>query len=157
MLRAHLALSFLISTASIPISGAQTQKSQDGPRLFAELRQLKTTDRATRQITASQDSDIRRYVAFRLPEITNRPEVDEVWLNAVRLTGRLKTSEAVPSLRTAFLRGPLGRPAATSLGWEMQLDDDIVAGALADIGEPSIPTVSEFLKDTNSKVRRRIR
>ena len=37
----------------------------------------------------------------------------------------------------------------------MHLDDDIVARALADIGEPSIPTVSEFLKDTNSKVRRR--
>jgi hypothetical protein len=100
MLRAHLALLFLISTASIPISGAQAQESQDGPRLLAELSQLKTTDRATRQIAASQDSDIRRYVAVRLPEIIDRPEVDEVWLNAVRLTGRLKASEAVPSFLT---------------------------------------------------------
>jgi hypothetical protein len=45
----------------------------------------------------------------------------------------------------------LGRPAATSLGRQMHLDDDIVARALADIGEPSIPTESEFFKDTNSK------
>ena len=53
MHRANLPLLLLVSAVSI--SGAQN--SQAGARLFAEPSQLKSTDRATRQIAASEDSD----------------------------------------------------------------------------------------------------
>jgi hypothetical protein len=37
----------------------------------------------------------------------------------------------------------------------MQLDDDVVAKALAKIGEASLPAVTGFLKSRDRKVRRR--
>jgi hypothetical protein len=80
-------------------------------------------------------------VVEKLPGMIDKPKSDEIWLNAVRLAGRLKASEAVPSLQRAFSRRQLGRPANTTLGAEMQLDDDVVAKALAEIGEPSVPAV----------------
>jgi HEAT repeat protein len=94
-------------------------------------------------------------VVEKLPGMIDKPKSDEIWLNAVRLAGRLKASEAVPSLQRAFSRGQLGRPANTTLGAEMQLDDDVVAKALAEIGEPSVPAVRNFLKSGDRKARRR--
>jgi HEAT repeats len=138
-------------------STSVAQKAQDISRLFAQLSQPRTTDGAARQIlqAVSKDADVRQYVVQRLPEMINKPETDVVWLNAIRLAGQLKASEVVPSLQKAFLRGQLGRPANTTLGAEMQLDDDVVAKALSEIGDPALSVVTDFLRSGDRKVRRR--
>lgn len=155
MYRTYLMMVFLMSSALAP--GCAAQNVSNASRLFIQLGQPSTTDRAARQIVqaASKDPDVRQYVVERLPGMIDKPEVDKVWLNAVRLAGKLKASETIPSLQKAFSRGQLGRPAATTLGAEMQLDDDVVAKALSEIGEPSIPAVRDFLNSDDHTVRRR--
>jgi hypothetical protein len=155
MYRAYLIVILLTSFALASTRAAQ--KPPDVSSLFAQLSQANTTDRAARQIleVASQYPDVRQYIVEKLPGMIDKTEIDKVWLNAVRLAGHLKASETVPSLQRAFSRGPLGRPAGTTLGAEMQLDDDVVAKALAEIGEPSLPAVKAFLKSSDRKDRRR--
>jgi hypothetical protein len=116
-----------------------------------------TTDRATKHIlqVASQDPTVRQQAAEKLPEMIEKPEINEIWLNAVRLAGKLKVLETLPSLQRAFLRGQLGRPANTTMGTEMMLNDDVVAKALSEIGDPSLPAVRGFLKSADPKMRRR--
>ena len=98
---------------------------------------------------------MRQQAAERLPEMINKPDINEIWLNAVRLAGKLKVLETVPSLQKAFLRGQLGRPVATTMGAEGLLNDDVVAKALSEIGDPTLPAVSGFLKSAAPKMRRR--
>ena len=143
---------FLILSAS-----TLAQNAPDVRVLFAQLNQTKTTDRAAQGVLdiAGKDSNAREYVVQRLSQMIDKTEIDKVWLNAVRLAGHLKASETVPSLQRAFSRGQLGRPAGTTLGAEMQLHDDVVAKALAEIGEPSLPAVKAFLKSSDRKDRRR--
>jgi HEAT repeat protein len=133
------------------------QNVHDIRTLFADLSQPSTTDHAARHIlqAARKDPEVRRYVVERLPGMIDKTETDKVWLNAVRLAGHLKASETVPSLQRAFSRGQLGRPAGTTLGAEMQLDDDVVAKALSEIGDPSLPSVKDFLTSDDRTVRRR--
>lgn len=155
MYRAYLTVILLMSPALASTRAAQ--RPPDVSSLFAQLGQANTTDRATRQILqfAGKYPDVRQYMVEKLPGMIDKKEIDKVWLNAVRLAGRLKASETVPSLQRAFSRGQLGRPAGTTLGAEMQLDDDVVAKALAEIGEPSLPAVRVFLKSSDQKDRRR--
>ena len=89
--------------------------------LLASLNQRATTDRAAREVleVADKDSNARQYVVERLLALIDKPVTDEVWLNAVRLAGRLRASQAVPSLQRAFPRVQLGRPAVTTLGAEV--------------------------------------
>ena len=125
--------------------------------LFTELNQPKTTDRAAQQILqiATKDSAAREYVTQRLPGMIDRPNTNKVWLNAVRLAGQLRASEAIPSLQRALARGPVGGLMAYSMTREIQLDDDLVAKALSEIGEAAIPTVSTLLRSEDRKARRR--
>lgn len=153
-------LTYLIVALLTSLALASTraaQKPSDVSSLFAQLGQPSTTDRAARQIleVSSKYPDVRQYIVEKLPGMIDKTEIDKVWFNAVRLAGHLKASETVPSLQRAFSRGQLGRPAGTTLGAEMQLDDDVVAKALAEIGEPSLPAVKAFLKSNDRKERRR--
>lgn len=155
MHRACLTVILCTCTALAPPLTAQSVP--DVPRLLTQLSQPNTTDRAVHDIIKATRKypDVRQHIVEKLPGFIDKPGTDKVWLNAVRLAGRLKAPEAVPSLQRAFSRGQLGRPAATTLGAEMQLDDDVVAKALAQIGEPSIPAVRVFLKSSDRKDRRR--
>ncbi len=155
MYRAYLIVILLTSPALASTRAAQ--RPPDASSLFVQLSDPSTTDRAARQIlqAASKYPDVRQYIVEKLPGMIDKTEIDKVWLNAVRLAGHLKASETVHSLQRAFSKGQLGRPAGTTLGAEMQLDDDVVAKALAEIGEPSLPAVRVFLKSSDRKDRRR--
>jgi hypothetical protein len=109
--REHFMLLFIVSIALASICKAQ--KPHDVSGLLAELNQPKTTDRAAEAISrvCSKDPNSCHYVVEKLPAMIDRPEGDEIWLNAVRLAGRLKASEALPSLQKAFFRGQLVRKA----------------------------------------------
>jgi hypothetical protein len=146
----------MICSVTIP---ARSQQSQDGSSLFAKLNQTSTTDRAAKHIleAASQDPAVRQQATEKLSEMIDKGEINEVWLNAVRLAGHLKVLEAVPSLQKAFLPGKveIGRPAVMTMATEGLLNDDVVAKALAEIGDPSLPAVKGFLKSADPKMRRR--
>jgi HEAT repeat protein len=153
--RTYLTLILVICAVTSPNLAAQNVPSIS--RLFDQLCQPSSSDHAAGQIqqTASKDPAARQYIVERLPGMIDKPQVDKVWRNAVRLAGNLKASETIPSLQNAFSRGQLGRPAGTTLGSEMQLDDDIVAKALAEIGEQSIPAVKSLLGNEDPQARRR--
>jgi HEAT repeat protein len=125
--------------------------------LLAQLNEPSMTDGAAREIVqvASKDPAARKHIAQQLPRMIARPETDEIWLNAVRLAGKLKATEAIPSLRKAISRGLLGGPANMTFSREIDLDDDIVAKALSEIGDAALPTVTELLNSGDPKERRR--
>jgi HEAT repeats len=156
MSRAFWVLLVAIGALSIAV---RAQQPQDFSSLYVQLNQTSTTDRAAKQIleAARQDPTVRQQAAEKLPEMIDKPEINEVWLNAVRLAGKLKATEAVPSLQKAFLLGKLdiGRPVAMTFGTEVVLGDDAVARALAEIGDPSLQAVRGFLKNDDPKMRRR--
>ena len=154
MRRASWILLFAMCSLSFPV---KAQQHQDIPSLFAQLNQMSTTDRAAKHLLAAagRDPTVRQQAAERLPAMIDNPEINEIWLNAVRLAGKLKILETVPPLQRAFPRGQLGRPLVMTFGTVALLNDDVVAKALAEIGDPSLPAVRGFLRDTDPKMRRR--
>jgi HEAT repeat protein len=145
-------------TYGVLTSTSAAQRVQDIRTLFAQLNQSSSTDRAARHIlqAASKDSSAREYVVQKLPEMIDKLETDKVWLNAVRLAGQLKALEAIPSLQQAMSRGPLGGASYTTLGMQMRLEDDIVAKALSQIGDPAIPAIASLLGNGDEATRMRV-
>jgi HEAT repeat protein len=133
------------------------QSDPDIVAFFAKLNQPSTTDQAARQVleTATKSSKAREYVVQRLPGMIEKPESDEIWLNAVRLAGQLKAVESIPSLQKALSRGPLGGLLAYSMTAELRLENDVVAKALSQIGEAAIPAATNLLASEDQKTRRR--
>jgi len=134
------------------------QEPPDIHKLFAQLNELGTTDRAAIEIlkAASEDTSARQYIVRKLPGMINKQKSeDEIWQNAVRLAGQLKASETIPPLLKALSLGPAGGPMNTTFGVQMRLDDDIVAKALSQIGDPAVPAVTNLLKSGERKARRR--
>jgi HEAT repeat protein len=149
-----------IAGLSLVLWGATSVSQQvpDGPKLIVELNRPKTTDRAAREIwrIATKNTEVRQYIVERLPGLIEQQKADETWLNAVRLAGQLKATEAIPALEKALDRGPLGAPMNTTFGTEMHLQDDAVAKALSQIGDPAIPAIAGRLENADSKMRRRV-
>lgn len=141
----------------IPGAANRAQVIPQVRRLAAELSQPKTTDRALREIPdlVKNDAAGRQYVVQRLCELIRKRNTDEVWLNAVRLAGQLRASETIPLLQEALSRGPVGGPMNTTFTTQMRLDDDLVAKALSQIGDPAIPVAMNLLGSPDKKARRR--
>src|ERR1700739_1704824 len=84
-------------------------------------------------------------------------------LNAVRLAGQLKLETAIPALIQSLLGrnqvpvwaydkpGPVG---ASTFSRNARLENDIVARALADIGDPAVPAVAYVLANGDTRVLR---
>jgi len=71
---------------------------------------------------ARKDPHAREYVVQKLPDLIGRPESD-VWLDAIRLAGKLKAKEAIPALQQAMSRRPFplrlgGLCAWITISWE---------------------------------------
>jgi hypothetical protein len=71
----------------------------------------------------------------------------DAWLEAIRLAGALKANETIPALWEAMLQPP--SPAKTHFTFDSitRLDTDIVAKALSQIGDPTIPAVTGLLRN----------
>ncbi|OLB35921.1 MAG: hypothetical protein AUH11_12910 [Acidobacteria bacterium 13_2_20CM_57_17] len=90
----------------------------------------------------------------KLPELIRRPQSD-VWLDAIRIAGRLKAKEAIPALQKAMSRPPIPAEPNITFAGITRLDNDIVAKTLAQIGDPAIPSVVDLLKSANAGRRGR--
>jgi HEAT repeat protein len=93
-------------------------------------------------------------VVQKLPELIGRPESD-VWLDAIRIAGKLRAKEAIPALQQAMSRPPFPAEPYLTFAGIMRLDKDIVAKALFQIGDPAIPAVTSLLKSENAGMRYR--
>jgi HEAT repeat protein len=134
-----------------PLSAAQ--KATDINTLFTELKEPGTTNRAARQIprVASEDSAAREYIVERLPDLIDRPTLDQVWRNAVRLAGELKASNAVQPLMQVLPRSPF-KPSIL-IGSAFSLDADAVGRALCEIGDPAVPALANLLERGDKTTR----
>src|SRR5438105_412443 len=87
---------------------AQVTPSPDIHVLMEQLNDVRTVRRDTvNQILkiARKDPRARKYVVQKLPDLIGRPESD-VWLDAIRLAGKLKATEVIPALQQAMSRRP---------------------------------------------------
>ena len=136
---------------------AQTDSAPDIRILIGQLNDDRTVQRDTvKQIVemARKDPHAREYVVQKLPELIRRPQSD-VWLDAIRIAGRLKAKEAIPALQEAMSRPPIPAEPYITGGGMMRLDHDIVAKTLSQMGDPAIPSVVDFLKSPDKGTRGR--
>src|SRR6266568_633411 len=129
------------------------QKPPDPATLLKQLKVPETTDQAAEQLSnlGKVSARTRRYLARHLPAMIENDTNNYVpWANAVRLAGELKLVEAVPALA----RWISARPGGTvSLGGEERLEYNPAAKALAQIGDPAVPTLLGVLEHGNLKER----
>jgi hypothetical protein len=155
------AVTAVLAALAVPWQGAltaQTPPTSDIQTLMAQLTDVRTIRRDTvSQILqlATKDPDARKYVVHMLPEMI-KSSTDEPWLEAVRLAGNLKVVEAIPALQEAMMsRRPFPAVPYISSAGAMHLDDDIVAEALSQIGDPAIPSVVNLLDSSDVLTRSR--
>jgi hypothetical protein len=140
--------------------------------LFTQLNQpdFSATSCAAMQIyhLAWHDAAARDYLAQKLPAMISAnakgdwQSVTLAWNNAVRLAGQLRVEAAIPALMQSLSgRDPVpvwawDKPwqGGSTLGRDAILENDIVARALADIGDPAIPAVADLLANGETRVMR---
>jgi hypothetical protein len=71
----------------------------------------------------------------------------DAWLDAIRLAGALKANETIPALSEAMLQPPSTAKTHSTFDSITHLDTDIVAKALSQIGDPTIPAVTGLLRN----------
>ena len=124
--------------------------------LFQKLQSEKTSDEAFEKLLklGKKQADVREYLAAHLPEkIAARPGDHikvkawkiKVWENDVALAGGLRIVEAIPALiQYIDVRALYGD--AVTLTMVATLADYPSGRALAQIGEPAVPSLSSVLE-----------
>lgn len=140
---------------------AQNVPTPDIQVLYAQLNEPTATNSAAQQIhdLALKDATARDFMAQQLPAMISA-DLTFQWANAVRLAGQLKLQTAIPALIQALSRPPIRRgydkqtEIGRTFGRESILEFDIVARALADIGDPAVPPVAEVLANGETRTLR---
>jgi len=136
---------------------AQTDSAPDIRFLMEQLNDDRTVQRDTVeqiQELARKDPQARAYVVRKLPDLIRRPQSD-VWLDAIRVAGKLKAREAIPALLEAMSRPQMPAEANLTFAGIERLDNDIVAKTLCQIGDPAIPSTVDLLKSADGRTRAR--
>ena len=138
--------------------------------LYDKLIQPSETTSAAAEIAqlAKNDPAARDFLASKLPSLivdllpSDGPQTaSPVWLNAVRLAGQLKIVAAFPALKQALSRPEMfggydfKYEGASTFAIEAKLTYDIVGRALADIGDPSVPVLKQYLQQTADPTARK--
>jgi len=105
-------------------------------------------------LVSEKDPAARQFVEEKLPDLIRGPASD-LWLDAIRLAGKLKAKEAVPALQEAMSRPPVPAETYITFAGLERLDNDIVAKTLSQIEDPAIPAVTALLKNKDSHMRYR--
>ena len=155
----RLVSAFVLTFCSV---GGLAQAPPDIRTLYEQLTNPTETSTAAPRIRelASKDSTARDFMAQKLPSLVSRRPADSIWMNAVRLSGQLKVTDAVPALKQALSLGPIRggydyEGSAISLSEFAHLRYDIVGRALADIGDPSVFAVADVLSHGDASTRTR--
>jgi hypothetical protein len=138
---------FVLCVTLVAALAVFAQQPPDSATLIQQLRSLATTDKATLELMRLGRSDVhvRNYLISQLPSmIAGGPLDSRPWSNAVKISGELKIAEAVPAL-AKWLTSAVS-PGTVSFTQTVRLEDNPAAKALAQIGDPSVPTISTILK-----------
>jgi hypothetical protein len=124
------------------------QQPSRAAALFKQLADPGVTDQAAEQLLklCEQDESARAYLGQHLPAFfANGPTRDEPkpWFNAVHLAGELKIAEVAPALEKWI---GVARGGTLTLTSQLALENFPVGKALAQIGDPSIPTLVAVFK-----------
>jgi hypothetical protein len=138
--------------------------------LYDRLVQRSETNSAAAEIAqiAKDDPAARDFLAGKLPSLivdllpNDGPQTaSPVWLNAVRLAGQLKLVAAIPALKQALSKPSMFGAyddkyhGASTFTIGAKLGNDLVGRALADIGDPSVPVLTEYLQQTADPTARK--
>jgi hypothetical protein len=112
--------------------------------LFQQLADARTTDQARAQLLklCKNSAGAREYLVLHLPAFLANgpnPNAPETWANGVRLAGDLKIAEAAPVLEK-WVGLDFGT-GTTDLTREENLENNLPAKALAQIGDPAVPAL----------------
>jgi HEAT repeat protein len=150
---------------ALVISCKPAQAQPSVQQLFRDLQSTGKTDRAEVQLLriATSNEDARQFLAARLPALIEEDPaptksddqqgrwVRAVWQNSVQLAGELRIADAVPALVKWFT---VSTSPIVGLGaGEEALVDTPAAMALANIGDPSVPSVQPLLSRQDSNER----
>jgi len=148
---AHISSAIVAMVLSLSAGQAVAQPTPEVQKLFGQLTNGVMGQRAGARLkTLAQGSgETRKYLVLKLPELFADPSQDPFTLDhAFRLAGDLKMVETMPALLKWFDRsGAFGSSTFTEVE---RLDNDPVAKALVNFGEPAIEPVRHFLENTNS-------
>jgi hypothetical protein len=130
------------------------QEQQSADETFQRLLSPKTTDKAATQLLsrAKKEPEARKYLAEHLPPVIEKDPKDlgQPWFNAVRLAGTLKIPEASSALAKWI---SLDSGGTTGMTISLRLDNQPAAKALAQIGDPAVPTLSDVLQHGSAEER----
>ena len=148
---------FVLCAIAVANACAVGQEPASNETLFAQLQGDTTTDKALQQFLkrTAQSSDAQKYLAAHLPEqIFQGPQNNHalVWANEVYLAGAFHIQEAIPAL-VKWMDQPVGGPEGGTLSSLEHLLPFQAGRALAKIGEPAIPALSDVLKTGGSRPR----
>jgi hypothetical protein len=149
----------IIFSSAAAVGGASAQKSPP-PDIHTLMEQLNDPHAGhadtLKQIVVVSEKDpaARQFVVEKLPDLIRGPESD-LWLDAIRLAGKLKAKEAVSALQEAMSRPLVPAEASITFAGLERLDNDIVAKTLFQIGDPAIPAVTALLENKDSRMRYR--
>lgn len=149
---------------------AQNLPVPDIQLLYAQLNSPPTTKSAAQQIhdLALKDATARDFMAEKLPAMISAnakgdwQSISSMWLNAVRLAGQLELQTTIPALLESLSgRNPVPVCAydrsycgVSTFSRDAKLENDIVARALADIGDPAVPAMAEVLANGETRTLR---
>jgi len=141
--------------------GALVVFCQNAPEeavLFQELQSPQTTDQAAAKLLkiGKTDSNVRKYLGVRLPPVIQKhPKYSsKQWTNAVRLAGELKIADAAPALAGTISLDDLGGLGGfVTTAQVLNLETNPAGKALAQIGDPAIPAITEVLKQGSVRER----
>lgn len=123
--------------------------------LMQELQSPQKTDGAYEQLAklGKSDSSTRQYLVLHLPAVVEKgpQELAQPWVNAVSLVGDLKITEA--SLALAKWIGINSGDGTITLARVAKLETSAPGKALAQIGDPAIPTLIGVLQRGNLSER----
>jgi hypothetical protein len=159
---------------SSPMPEEQLSHTKIGD-LYDRLLQRSETNIAAAEIAqiAKNDPAARDFMASKLPPLivdqfpskddprTGMPLLESlVWLNAVNLAGKLKVISAIPALKRGLSKPPMAGSyddcqGAGTMTTNAKLCNDVVGRALADIGDPSVPVLTEYLQQTADPAARK--
>lgn len=127
---------------------AVSHQSASVPKLFEQLQSEETTNQAAEQLMmlGPRNDEARRYLTKSLPTLIMMEPKDHPhsWVNAVRLAGELRITEAIPAL-AKWIGLPVGSLSGETLAEAANLDFSPAGKALAKIGEPAVPTLARVL------------
>jgi HEAT repeats len=128
---------------------ADSHQSASVPKLFERLQSEETTNQAAEQfmILGPRNDEARRYLTKSLPTLIMMEQKGHPhsWVNAVRLAGEFRITEAIPAL-AKWIDLPVGSLSGGTLAEAANLDFSPAGKALAKIGEPAVPTLARVLE-----------